>query len=258
MLKKLLTHRFPDVGISYKAGLRIAIAFICIAGISGCTTSKGAERNVDPLEAINRPIYKFNSVTDKFILRPIAKGYDFVMPRLARVGVRNFLDNLRYPVVFVNGFLQGKFKQGASDTGRFLINSTVGLGGLFDPATSLGLVAHQEDFGLTFARWGIPQGPYIVVPMLGPRTVRSGVGTLADIQINPMVQLNNTSLRSKILILFTIDSRANLLPIDEQINAAYDPYLFIRDAYLQNRVFLLEDDSEATDDPFEDEFEEDF
>ena len=257
MTKKLHKLRLLDANAAHRTSL-LAITLLCVVFVSGCATANGPEKNIDPLEVINRPIYKFNSVTDKFILRPVAKGYDFLMPRPARIGVSNFLDNLSYPIVIVNSFLQGKFSQGASDTGRFLLNSTIGIAGLFDPASAVGLEAHQEDFGMTFARWGFAQGPYIVVPLLGPRTIRSGIGTLADIQVNPMVQMNNSSVRDKILIVWTIDSRANLLPVDEQINAAFDPYLFIRDAYLQNRKFLLEGDQESPDDPFEDDLEEDF
>jgi len=236
--------------------LRIILAALFF-GLAGCASAGKTERNVDPFEPINRPIYKFNTVADKIVFKPLAKGYDFIVPDIARTGISNFLENLRYPVVIVNGFLQGKFSQGFSDTGRFLVNSTVGIAGLFDPATPIGLESHTEDFGLTLARWGVAEGPYLVVPLFGPRTIRSGTGTLADTFVDPMVQMNNTSVRDKILITWAIDTRANLLPLDEQIEEAFDPYLFIRDAYLQNRKFLGEgEDTES--DPFADEFEEDF
>ena len=251
-------------GLSTLARQTVALAVViamCTLSL-GCATTSKPDRNVDPLESINRPIYKFNTVVDKYILRPVAKGYDYVTPQPIRTGVSNFLDNFGYPVVILNSFLQGKGGQGVSDVGRFLVNSTVGIAGIFDPATHIGLEAHEEDFGQTFAKWGFAEGPYIMVPLLGPRTIRSGVGTLADIQVDPTIQLQDTSVRDKILIMWTIDSRANLLPVDEQINAAFDPYLFVRDAYLQNRQFLIKDgddaDNASTDDPFADELEEDF
>jgi phospholipid-binding lipoprotein MlaA len=246
-------------GIRLRSRIRPLLPILVAAGaIAGCATASGPERNVDPLEAINRPIYRFNELTDRFLVRPVAKGYDFVMPRPARTGVSNFLDNLRYPVVIINGFLQGKFNQGIADTGRLLINSTIGIAGLFDPATGLGLEAHEEDFGLTLARWGVAEGPYIMVPLIGPRTFRSGAGTLADIQVNPIVAMNNSSARGKIVGLWVIDTRAGLLPIDKQIEEAFDPYLFVRDAYLQNRKFLREGQSARPEDPFEDELDADF
>jgi phospholipid-binding lipoprotein MlaA len=229
--------------------------------VGGCaaTGSGDTEKpNVDPLESINRPIYQFNTFVDKILFRPVATGYDYVMPDFARTGVSNFFENITYPVVIVNSFLQAEFAQGASDTGRFLVNSTIGIGGLFDPATPLGLEEHREDFGLTFAKWGIPAGPYVVVPLLGPRTFRSGIGTLADIQVNPLIQWNNSSARDKLLILWTIDIRANLLPLDDPIDDAFDPYRFVRDAYLQNRDFLQSDEQTADEDLFEDNFDDGF
>ncbi|MEC9376076.1 MAG: VacJ family lipoprotein [Pseudomonadota bacterium] len=241
--------------------LRLNFLLITIYFLTfGCTSTSGISSNVDadPLEPINRSIHQVNLVADKLILRPAAKGYDFVMPSFARKGIRNFIGNITYPIVFINSFLQGKIIQGVSGTGRFIINTSIGIGGLFDPATSMGLPAHKEDFGLTFARWGISSGPYIVVPLLGPRTIRSGIGTGADIQLNPLIKLNNnTSARDKLLILWTTDSRANLLPLDDQIDSAFDSYAFVRDAYLQNRRFLLNGAGEI-DFEFDDGFNEEF
>jgi phospholipid-binding lipoprotein MlaA len=253
--------RFPHTAISSVS--RIALIAVGLSLLAGCASQGDTERNPDPFEVINRPIFAFNHLADKFLLRPVAVGYDFIMPKPARKGVSNFLDNLSYPVVIINSFLQGKLNQGASDTGRFLVNSTIGLGGIFDPATPLGMEAHEEGFGLTLGQWGVSEGPYIVVPLFGPYTVRSGVGTLVNIQVNPMDQMDNTSVRDKILILWAIDSRANLLPVESTIRAAYDPYLFVRDAYLQNRKFLLEGDSKGSgpdslDNEFDDGFEDDF
>ena len=230
---------------------------------ASCASRKASkpesEPNVDPLEVINRPIYKFNDVTDRYILRPVAKGYQFITPNAVETGVSNFFDNITYPITVVNDFLQAKFKQGFADTGRFVVNTTIGLLGLFDPATSMGLERHEEDFGQTFAKWGIPAGPYIVVPLFGPRTVRSGIGTLADTQVNPLILYSNTSVRDKLLILWAIESRAALIGPDELVFEAFDPYLFVRDAYLQNREFLINDGVlNETDEGFDDDFDDDF
>jgi phospholipid-binding lipoprotein MlaA len=209
--------------------------------------------NVDPLEPINRKIYAFNDTVDRYFFRPVGKGYNFVLPQPIRNGVGNFFDHWTYPVTIVNGFLQGKFRQGTEDTVRFVFNTTFGLLGFFDPATKGGLTKHTEDFGLTFARWGIPQGPYVVIPVLGPFTARSGIGILGNIQVNPVMQIDNSSVRTKLVIAWFIESRAALIGPDETVQDAYDPYMFLRDAYLQNRDYLLNGSTE--DDAF---FEEDF
>ena len=178
-----------------------------------------------------------------------------MLPQPVRTGVGNFFDHWRYPVVIVNSFLQGKFGQGTQDVGRFVVNSTFGLLGFFDVAKNAGMVKNEEDFGLTFARWGIPQGPYIVIPLLGPATARSGVGILANIQVNPLVQYNDTSVRDKLLIAWYIESRAALIGPDEVVQEAFDPYLFVRDAYLQNRAFLR-GETNGDDEFFEEDFED--
>lgn len=238
-----------------------AISLIAAGMIGGFTLTSGAVQaeeqthNPDPLEPVNRRIYAFNDVADRYILRPVAKGYNFVVPKPVRKGVGNFYDNWTYPVTMVNSFLQGKFKQGVSDTGRFLVNSTIGLLGIFDPASKMNLPEHEEDFGQTFARWGIGQGPYIVIPLLGPATLRSGVGRIGDTLVNPVMQLNDSSLRGKLVVTWFVQSRAAFVGPDEAIQDAFDPYLFVRDAYLQNRAYLIEDRS-ADDIDFEEEFDD--
>jgi phospholipid-binding lipoprotein MlaA len=221
-------------------------------------------KNIDPFEPINRPLYKFNDITDRFILRPLGKGYNAILPQTARNGVGNFYDNITYPVTIVNSLLQGKFRQSGSDLLRLLMNSTVGILGFMDVATGQGLPRHDEDFGQTFAKWGIPQGPYIVIPLLGPSTFRDGVGILGNVRVNPLVQYDNSSIRDKLLILWAIETRAALIGPDEAVREAFDPYLFVRDAYLQNRQFLINDSTTPVDEYFEDfddfdeEFDEDF
>jgi phospholipid-binding lipoprotein MlaA len=228
---------------------------LCTMLLPGLSTAEDQKKNPDPLEPLNRVVFAFNDTADRYVIRPVAKGYNTVVPKPVRTGVGNFFNNWTYPITIVNSFLQGKFKQGASDTGRFLVNSTVGLLGIFDPATKMNLPEHDEDFGQTFARWGIAQGPYIVLPILGPATLRSGVGLLGDTQINPVTQLNDSSIRAKLVITWFIESRAALVGPDEAMRDAFDPYLFMRDAYLQNRDYLINDKS-ADDGVFEEEFED--
>ena len=237
----------------------ILLLTVALSLTSGCASRKSAEQppNPDPFEPVNRQIYKFNDVADRFVLRPVGKGYNFITPRPVQTGVSNFFDNVTYPITIVNDFLQGKVGQGFSDSGRFIVNTTLGILGLFDVATEIGLERHEEDFGQTFAKWGIPAGPYIIVPLFGPRTIRSGIGNLADIQVNPLLRYNNTSVRDKLLLLWVIETRAALIGPDELVLEAFDPYLFVRDAYLQNREYLISDGkSGATDPDFDDDFDD--
>jgi len=259
-----MTHRlFGDNKALLVRTFILILALVALSLGTGCASRKGVERNPDPFEPINRGIFKFNDAADRFVLRPVAKGYQKITPDPVERSISNAFDTWTYPVTIVNGFLQGKFKQGFSDIGRFCVNLTIGVLGLFDPATSMGLEYHQEDFGQTFGRWGLPPGPYVVVPLFGPYTARSGIGTLLDVQINPLVQWRNTSMRDKALILWAIDTRAALIGPDELVREAFDPYLFVRDTYLQNREFLVNDgksldDFDDSSDGFDDGLGEDF
>ena len=231
---------------------------MAILAESACTSTGAAGKNVDPFEPINRPIYEFNDVADRYLLRPVGKGYNAIFPQPVRTGIGNFYDNLTYPVTIVSGLFQGKLGQATNDTVRLLVNSIFGVFGFVDVATIGGLPRHDEDFGQTFAKWGIPQGPYIVIPLLGPSTVRDGIGIFANVQVNPLVQMNNASVRDKLLILWYIETRAALIGPDELVRDAFDPYLFVRDAYLQNRQFLINDSAQSTDEFFDDDFGDDF
>jgi len=224
---------------------------------------------MDPFEPANRAIFRFNEVADKYVARPIAKGYQYVIPAVLRTGVTNFFDNLNYPIDIINAALQGKFKQVGLDTSRLIINTTVGVLGFMDPATDVGLVKHNEDFGQTLGVWGVPEGPYIMMPFFGPYTVRSGVGILADAYVSPQLRLFNSSVTTKVNILWLVHRRSMLIGIDEEIQRAFDRYAFVRDAYIQNREYLLYDgnppdqefeldfdDDEFDDDEFDDEFDD--
>ena len=141
---------------------------------------------MDPLESRNRSIYAFNENLDEAILEPAADGYDYITPNFLQKGFNNFFDNINYPVTIINQVLQGNIGDSLQDTLRFTINSSIGLLGLFDPASSMGLPEHDEDFGQTLAVWGVKEGPYLMLPFLGPKTVRSLAGDLADILFNPL------------------------------------------------------------------------
>src|SRR5688572_17843204 len=168
---------------------RVALLLAALA-LGGCAHTPPDDPS-DPLEGWNRGVYKFNEKADKYVLRPVAKGYDKVMPGFARTGVRNFFSNLLYPTVIVNDLLQLKFKQFGADTGRLLANTLVGLGGLLDVATSVGLEQHDEDFGQTLGYWGVGPGWYLMLPFLGPTDNRDFIGQFADSQTSPLFYLEN-------------------------------------------------------------------
>jgi len=209
----------------------------------------------DPWEPLNRGIYTFNHGVDKATLKPVAKGYRKVLPVFVRRGVRNFFANLRTPLTIVNQALQGKGRAALSDTGRLLLNSTVGIGGLFDPATSAGLEEHNEDFGQTLATWGVPDGPFVMIPLLGPRTLRDAVTIPLNLFSHPLYHYENTSVKDKLWGLAAINVRARLLAADTLLEDSFDPYMTIRDAYQQNRQYLIYDGEPPEDyDEYLDEF----
>lgn len=239
-------------------GLLLCWAAITLAG---CASQGAADRGTpgDPFEPVNRVTFKINDVADTYVLRPIASGYEFIVPAIVRTGINNFFDNLGAPQDIVNAFLQGKFRQGLSDSARFALNSTLGLAGILDPASEVGLAKHDEDFGQTLGVWGVPKGPFIVVPFFGPFTMRHGTGVLVDALYHPQTQYDNSSVRSKVNILWIIHQRSRLLAIDEEVRRAFDPYAFVRDSYLQNRRFLRYDGELPEEDfEFDEEFEDEF
>lgn len=220
--------------------------FLTVA--TGCATTS----NIDPYQGFNRKIMAFNDEGDKWILKPIARSYKAITPKPIQRSVHNMFANLNEPVVIINQLLQGKLKLGLQDTGRFIINTTLGIVGLFDVATKVGLDKHDEDFGQTFASWGVPSGAYLVIPFWGPATLRDGVGDVADSYAYPIRYLDPPRTRNQTMGLGLIDKRASLLEAEKLIEG--DRYLFIRDAYLQRREFLA-NDGEVENDPFLEEFE---
>ena len=238
-----------------------AIIILLSLLVTACATRNATEQEEtpDPIERVNRGIYRFNTYADTWVLRPIAKGYEWVFPPLMRTGFNNFFENLNTPVDALNAFLQGKFIQGFSDVGRFLMNSTFGLAGFLDPATHAGLDKHDEDFGQTLGVWGVPEGPYLMIPFFGPRTFRSGLGSVVDLFTSPLYSINDSSIRWGLFIAYQIHARSTLLGFDQEIKRAFDPYAFIRDSYLQNREYLLYDGNPPEEEFFLDDEEfEDF
>ncbi len=195
--------------------------------------------NPDPWESFNRKIYAFNDVADRYFLKPVAKGYQWITPQFLEDGIHRIFSNLGEVSNILNSLLQAKFKNTAVDTGRFIINSTVGLLGFFDVAAKMGLELHEEDFGQTLGYWGVNSGPYIVVPLLGPRTIRDGVGGIADTFTDPVGYIEHVPTRNQIYGVRVVDTRAQLFSAEELITG--DRYIFIRDAYLQRREFLVTD-----------------
>ena len=240
--------------------------FLLLAlALTGCAASTGNVNGEiettrvahDPWEPANRTVFAFNRGLDKVTLRPVARGYRRVLPRFVRTGIGNFFSNLTTPVTIVNQLLQGKGGAAVSDAGRLLLNSTVGIGGLFDPATAAGLERHDEDFGQTLAVWGVPDGPFVTVPLLGPRTLRDATMIPLNLLAYPLIHYNNTSVRDKLLVLQAVHVRARLLPAETLIAASNDPYVTVRESWLQNRRFKIYDgDPPGQDDDLFDEFVE--
>ncbi len=222
-----------------------SVAVLALALLSGCATvpaDSGTDPR-DPIESFNRQVFEFNDVVDRAVLKPVARAYEFVLPEPVRDCIGNIFSNFREPSNAVNNLLQGKPVDAASDTCRFVVNSTVGLLGCFDPARQMGLEKHNEDFGQTLGRWGIGAGPYLVVPILGPSTVRDAIGIYgAEPYLDPNFYIQSIRVRNAILGTRLVDQRAQLLRTDDLVSgAALDKYRFIRDGYLQRRRSLVYD-----------------
>ncbi|MEH6582529.1 MAG: VacJ family lipoprotein [Halioglobus sp.] len=196
-------------------------------------------KNIDPLEPMNRALFGLNDGLDRFIIRPLAIGYDFILPGPAKRGMGNFFANMYDANAAVNSVLQGRFEGAAQSTGRFLVNSTFGLLGFIDVATPMGIRPYRTDFGHTLAIWGVPEGPYIMVPFFGPRTFRSGTGTIFDSYVSVQANVGGVRERNTLWGLELIDGRSRLLRVDDLISG--DRYIFVRDAYLQQRQIFIND-----------------
>ena len=203
---------------------------------------------------MNRSLFSVHTTIDKVSTKPLAKGYRAILPGPVRKGISNFFSNLVAPRSAINNLLQGKPGRGISEIGRFVINSTVGIGGLIDAATMSGLEEHREDFGQTAAVWGVPDGPYVMLPLLGPHTLRDAVLLPVNIVVDPLYQYDNSSVRDKLYVLRLIDLRYRLLTADKFLDDSKDTYVTIRESYLQNREYEVYDGNPPEDDDFFDEF----
>jgi len=210
--------------------------------LTGCATLPSGKADArDPLERFNRSAFKFNDALDRAIAKPVAKGYKKITPQFIRTGVSNFISNLGGITTIVNDTLQGKMGQAGRDSSRFLLNTTVGLAGLFDPASKAGLEHNDEDFGQTLGKWGVKSGPYLMLPILGPSTVRDTFSRIPDQFTYPMNYLEDDSTRFLVRVVDFVDLRAGLLDLDAQIERSYDRYAFVRNAWLQRREFQVTD-----------------
>jgi phospholipid-binding lipoprotein MlaA len=248
--------------MSLAAAARRAVGCCAILLLAGCATT--GERNPDdPFEGANRQVYAFNDGVDRAALKPVAEAYEEYTPKWIRTSVSNFYNNLGYPVTIANQLLQGKLKEAGEDTLRFTLNTTLGIAGLFDPASDAGLPRHNEDLGQTLGKWGVPPGPYLMLPLLGPAHLRDLPSQVVDRFLEPFYWYKYGNERWFSLGTSIVDKRAQLLPLDATLERTYDPYGFIREAYSQRRLYqvydgevpeeLLQDDEEEFDDGIEDE-----
>lgn len=201
-----------------------------------------APQSYDPWEKFNRKVHAFNNVVDRGVARPLARAYVNVVPRPVRLGVTNFFDNLSSPLTMVNQLLQGRPLQAGQTLSRFLINSTLGIGGIFDPATDANLPRRSEDFGQTLGVWGWRRSRYLELPLFGPRTVRDAFGLVGDAPLSPLQQIEEDRVRIGLQGLQLVDTRAQLLSLDSLRDQAPDEYQLTRDAWLQRRNYQIESD----------------
>jgi phospholipid-binding lipoprotein MlaA len=236
--------------------IRAAATIGLLLAMAGCATVPQTAPH-DPLERFNRGTQRFNDALDRAVLKPVASGYHRYVPRVIRTGVSNLLGHLEYTTTIVNDLLQLKILDAGADIGRFALNSTLGIGGLLDPATRVGIPRHEEDFGQTLGRWGVPAGPYLVLPLLGPSSLRDAPSLAADAQTDLRVQLKlDSGTRVALGVLTVVDRRASLLSADETLDSAFDRYAFIRNAWTQRREYLVRDGDVPEEPPLEPEPDE--
>jgi len=235
----------------------LAVITVCVLVGTGSTRlyaaePTAAELNSDPYERLNRNMFAFNDGLDRYFMKPLSKGYDTITPGPLSRGITNFFNNLGEPANVFNAALQGKLTQAASSTVRFFINTTLGIGGLFDVARHGGMKPHKEDFGQTLATWGMEGSSYIVIPLLGPSSVRDTIGVVVDFFTYPLLYYNDRGVRNALYILYLTDLRANLLIATDVLDEAAGGYRyeFVREAYWQNRKNVIYDGNPPLDLPY--------
>lgn len=229
-------------GVASAQRRRLRTGILVAAWAAVITGPALADDPRDPMEGFNRAVFAFNEGLDTVLIRPVAVGYDTVLPGPVRTGVSNFYNNLDDLFISVNSLLQGKPADAVGDAARFVFNSTFGIVGIFDVASEMGIEKHNEDFGQTLGRWGASTGPYLVLPLYGPRNVRDAAGLAVKIAADPVGNVGHVPTRNTLTAVRLVDDRANLLPADKIIEeAALDKYSYLRDAYLQRRRSLVFD-----------------
>ena len=222
-----------------RAVLSRAVLAVAVALVAGCAAAPSRE---DPFEPMNRALYQFHDTVDTAVVKPVARAYIDIVPEFVRTGVSNVFNNIEDLISAVNSLLQGKLDKFDDDLARVVLNTAFGVGGIFDLASMVGIERGNEDFGQTFGAWGLPQGPYLFVPFFGPTTVRDGSGTIVRIMVGPVGYVGEVPLRNSLYGLGAVDLRAQALSAGAIVDtAALDRYLFIRNAYLQRRRYLLYD-----------------
>ncbi len=234
---------------------RIGLLLALVLVQSGCASlPNGKPDSRDRFERFNRSVYRFNDAADRAVIKPMARGYVKAVPAPVRRGIGNFLNNLSYPRTIINDVLQGKLRDGARDTGRLVVNTVAGLG-FFDPATRMGLEANDEDFGQTLGKWGVPSGPYLMLPLLGPSTIRDTAGLVPDDYTTVRHYIDDDYVRWGLIVLNGLDARAGLLDTEGVLDETYDRYAFVRNSWLQRREYQVRDGDVPADDLLDPEAE---
>jgi len=240
--------------ITTRRSFKTLFLIFLLAFLTGCAATGKYSNPADPYEGFNRGVHKFNKKLDTYALKPIARLYKAIVPKPISRAISNFFGNLGEVPTVINDVLQANFYLAISDSWRFLINTTVGVGGLFDVATQMDLPRHKQDLGLTLARWGYTKSAYLVLPFFGPNTVRDAIALPINYSLFTVYpHIQNIPLRNSLIALNIVNRRATLLDLEKLVNqASFDPYVFERNAYLQRRKFLIKrishTESEPTDD----------
>jgi phospholipid-binding lipoprotein MlaA len=230
------------------------LAIFCLSVTISAQDNQNDQNPVDPWEPFNRSMHSFNLQLDKFVLLPAAKGYQFITPQVVDNGITNVFNNIRVIPTFFNDLLQAEIVDAGWDVLRFSANITFGVFGFFDVATKMGIPYELEDFGLTFAKWGVPAGPYLTIPLWGPSTVRDAFGLVPEQALSPIANIDHVPTRNMTTAVYYADSRADVIALSGLVTG--DSYNFFRDAYLQNREAII--NGGFVDDFGEQEFDEGF